>query len=31
MFRYIKTHLEDFHEKGKKTYGEILEKFYPVH
>ncbi|XP_020015421.1 NADH dehydrogenase [ubiquinone] 1 subunit C2 [Castor canadensis] len=30
MFGYIKSHPEDFREKDKKTYGEILEKFYPV-
>uniref|UniRef100_A0A8D0H3I9 NADH dehydrogenase [ubiquinone] 1 subunit C2 n=1 Tax=Sphenodon punctatus TaxID=8508 RepID=A0A8D0H3I9_SPHPU len=27
---YIKEHPEDFPEKEKKTYAEILEKFYPI-
>ncbi|XP_050999339.1 NADH dehydrogenase [ubiquinone] 1 subunit C2-like [Acomys russatus] len=30
MFGYIKLHPEDFPEKEKKTYGEILEPFHPV-
>ncbi|KAG3286218.1 NADH dehydrogenase [ubiquinone] 1 subunit C2 [Ictidomys tridecemlineatus] len=30
MFAYIKSHPEDFPEKDKKTYGEILEEFHPV-
>ncbi|KAM4845849.1 NADH dehydrogenase [ubiquinone] 1 subunit C2-like [Thomomys bottae] len=30
MFAYIKAHPEDFAEKEKKTYSEILEEFHPV-
>ncbi|KAF1570689.1 UNVERIFIED_CONTAM: NADH dehydrogenase [ubiquinone] 1 subunit C2, partial [Eudyptes pachyrhynchus] len=30
MFGYIKLHPEDFPEKEKKTYAEILEPFHPV-
>ncbi|EGW00449.1 NADH dehydrogenase [ubiquinone] 1 subunit C2 [Cricetulus griseus] len=30
MFGYMKLHPEDFPEKEKKTYGEILEVFHPV-
>ncbi|NP_001231672.1 NADH dehydrogenase [ubiquinone] 1 subunit C2 [Phacochoerus africanus] len=30
MFAYVKSHPEDFPEKDKKTYGEILEEFHPV-
>ncbi|XP_012506467.1 PREDICTED: NADH dehydrogenase [ubiquinone] 1 subunit C2 [Propithecus coquereli] len=30
MFAYMKLHLEDFPEKDRKTYGEILENFHPV-
>ncbi|KAK7804081.1 hypothetical protein U0070_022392 [Myodes glareolus] len=30
MFGYIKLHPEDFPEKERKTYGEILEVFHPV-
>ncbi|KAM9220377.1 NADH dehydrogenase [ubiquinone] 1 subunit C2 isoform 1-T1 [Dugong dugon] len=30
MFGYIKSHQEDFPEKDKKTYAEILEEFHPV-
>ncbi|XP_012869346.1 PREDICTED: NADH dehydrogenase [ubiquinone] 1 subunit C2 [Dipodomys ordii] len=30
MFAYMKSHPEDFPEKEKKTYGEILEEFHPV-
>ncbi|KAH0500194.1 NADH dehydrogenase [ubiquinone] 1 subunit C2 [Microtus ochrogaster] len=30
MFGYIKLHPEDFPEKERKTYGEILEEFHPV-
>ncbi|XP_059109119.1 NADH dehydrogenase [ubiquinone] 1 subunit C2 [Peromyscus eremicus] len=30
MFGYMKLHPEDFPEKEKKTYGEILETFHPV-
>ncbi|XP_071074385.1 NADH dehydrogenase [ubiquinone] 1 subunit C2 [Dasypus novemcinctus] len=30
MFAYMKSHPEDFPEKDKKTYGEILEEFHPV-
>ncbi|KAM8923170.1 NADH dehydrogenase [ubiquinone] 1 subunit C2-like [Lycaon pictus] len=30
MFAYIKSHPEDFPEKDKKTYAELLEEFHPV-
>ncbi|KAF6333703.1 NADH dehydrogenase [ubiquinone] 1 subunit C2 [Rhinolophus sinicus] len=30
MFAYVKSHPEDFPEKDKKVYGEILEEFHPV-
>uniref|UniRef100_UPI00148669FD NADH dehydrogenase [ubiquinone] 1 subunit C2-like n=1 Tax=Arvicanthis niloticus TaxID=61156 RepID=UPI00148669FD len=30
MFGYIKLHPEDFPEKEKKSYAEILEAFHPV-
>ncbi|XP_069325297.1 NADH dehydrogenase [ubiquinone] 1 subunit C2 isoform X2 [Eulemur rufifrons] len=30
MFAYMKLHPEDFPEKDRKTYGEILENFHPV-
>ncbi|KFO29388.1 NADH dehydrogenase [ubiquinone] 1 subunit C2 [Fukomys damarensis] len=30
MFAYIKSHPEDFPEKARKTYGDILEEFHPV-
>ncbi|XP_007939087.1 NADH dehydrogenase [ubiquinone] 1 subunit C2 [Orycteropus afer afer] len=30
MFAYVKSHPEDFPEKDKKIYGEILEEFHPV-
>ncbi|XP_055479650.1 NADH dehydrogenase [ubiquinone] 1 subunit C2 [Psammomys obesus] len=30
LFSYMKLHPEDFPEKEKKTYGEILEPFHPV-
>ncbi|XP_047546871.1 NADH dehydrogenase [ubiquinone] 1 subunit C2 [Lutra lutra] len=30
MFAYVKSHSEDFPEKEKKTYGELLEEFHPV-
>jgi NADH dehydrogenase (ubiquinone) 1 subunit C2 len=31
IFGYIKLHPEDFPEREKKTYVEILEPFHPVH
>lgn len=31
MSAHIKSHPEDFPEKDKKTYGEILEEFHRVH
>ncbi|ELV13888.1 putative dolichyl pyrophosphate Glc1Man9GlcNAc2 alpha-1,3-glucosyltransferase [Tupaia chinensis] len=30
MFAYMKSHPEDFPEKDKKSYREILEEFHPV-
>ncbi|XP_004708908.1 NADH dehydrogenase [ubiquinone] 1 subunit C2 [Echinops telfairi] len=30
MIAYMKSHPEDFPEKDKKKYAEILEEFYPV-
>ncbi|XP_004589908.1 NADH dehydrogenase [ubiquinone] 1 subunit C2 [Ochotona princeps] len=30
MFGYMNSHPEDFPEKDKKTYGEILEEFHPI-
>ncbi|XP_040820203.1 NADH dehydrogenase [ubiquinone] 1 subunit C2 isoform X1 [Ochotona curzoniae] len=30
MFGYVNSHPEDFPEKDKKTYGEILEEFHPI-
>lgn len=30
MFAYVKSHPEDFPDKDKKTYSEILEEFHAV-
>ncbi|XP_003418571.2 NADH dehydrogenase [ubiquinone] 1 subunit C2 [Loxodonta africana] len=30
MFAYVESHPEDFPEKDKKTYAEILEEFHPI-
>ncbi|XP_074160087.1 NADH dehydrogenase [ubiquinone] 1 subunit C2 isoform X1 [Sminthopsis crassicaudata] len=30
MFQYMKLHPEDYKEKEKKTYAEILEDFHPI-
>ncbi|KAM9037770.1 NADH dehydrogenase [ubiquinone] 1 subunit C2-like [Sarcophilus harrisii] len=30
MFQYMRLHPEDYKEKEKKTYAEILEDFHPI-